>query len=183
MLTAHAYLRGDEKAIESSCLDGSVGAGIGGGKGGNTGDRRPGGGGYSDSGGRHDGAGMGLRLRARAAADAARATDRSSIVSAARGAQTLLAEFSAQVRFAAAAALAKLAILLVAAEATFAAEAVAAHIGDMDDDDGGVGNIPRMRWSVDPDDWETVGTLFIEGFHHIHPRFVSQKRIPWIVPS
>jgi hypothetical protein len=44
---------------------------------------------------------------------------------------------------------------MVAAEATFAADAVAEQIGDVDNDDKGCGKIPRMRWSVDPDDWET----------------------------
>ena len=83
------------------------------------------------------GGAMGLKLRARAAADGARATDRASIIAAARGAQALLTELSVSVRFSAAAALAKLAVLLVAAEATFTAGAVAAQIGDVDDDEAG----------------------------------------------
>ena len=98
---------------------------------------------------------LGLKLRARAAADAARATDKSSVAVAARGVAALVGDRSPQVRAGACAALSELAKLLVAAEATSAAGDVARRVGDADDDARGAGRIPRMRWTVDDDDFET----------------------------
>ena len=95
-----------------------------------------------------------LKLKARAACDAARATDRGSIVIAARGALALLLDLTPAVRVAAAAALGKLGALLVAGEATAAAEKIAETVGDEDEDDG-CGRVPAVRWNREPDDWET----------------------------
>ena len=58
-------------------------------------------------------------------------------------------------RAGACAALSELAKLLVAAEATSAAGDVARRVGDADDDARGAGRIPRMRLTVDDDDFET----------------------------
>ena len=95
-----------------------------------------------------------LKLKARAACDAARAADRGSIVIAARGALALLLDLTPAVRVAAAAALGKLGALLVAGEATAAAEKIAEIVGDEDEDDG-CGRVPAVRWNREPDDWET----------------------------
>ena len=96
-----------------------------------------------------------LKLKARAACDAARAADKGSIVIAARGAQALLLDLTPAVRVAASVALGKLGILLVAAEATAACEKIAETVGDEDEDDG-CGRVPAMRWTRDADDWETA---------------------------
>ena len=58
------------------------------------------------------------------------------------------------VRVAAAAAPGKLGALLVAGEATAAAEKIAEIVGDEDEDDG-CGRVPAVRWNREPDDWET----------------------------
>ena len=97
---------------------------------------------------------LGLKLRARAACDAARATDRAAIVAAAKGAVALLKDASLATRRAAANAVARLAALLVACEASRAAEVVGAAMDDLDRDFGDA-PAPRLRWDVPPDDWET----------------------------
>ena len=96
---------------------------------------------------------MFLKLRARAACDAARRTDRDSLVRASRGAVRLLNDASPDVRVAAAGALKALATVLVAAEASFAAVAVASRVGECHADRGD-GDVPAGRWSVPRDDWE-----------------------------
>ena len=96
---------------------------------------------------------MFLKLRARAACDAARRTDRDSLVRASRGAVRLLNDASPDVRVAAAGALKALATVLVAAEASFAAVAVASRVGECHSDRGD-GDVPAGRWSVPRDDWE-----------------------------
>ena len=97
---------------------------------------------------------LGLKIRARAACDAARATDRASIVAAAKGVVALARDASPATRRAAAHATAKLAALLVACEASRAAEAVGAAMDDPDRDSGDA-PAPRLAWDVPADDWET----------------------------
>ena len=96
---------------------------------------------------------MFLKLRARAACDAARRTDRDSLVAASRNAVRLLGDASPDVRFAAAGALEALATVLVAAEASFAAAAVASRVGECHADRGDA-DVPAGRWTVPRDDWE-----------------------------
>jgi hypothetical protein len=96
---------------------------------------------------------MFLKLRASAACDAARRVDRDSLVAASRGAARLLGDASPDVRVAAAGAIAALATVLVAAEASFAAAAVAARVGECHLDRGD-GDVPAGRWSVPRDDWQ-----------------------------
>jgi hypothetical protein len=123
ILAAHANLRGDRAA-----LDGDV----------------------SETGTETK---MFLKLRARAACDAARRTDRDSLVAASRNAVRLLGDASPDVRVAAAGALKALATVLVAAEASFAAAAVASRVGECHADRGDA-DVPAGRWSVPRDDWE-----------------------------
>ena len=127
ILAAHAHLRGDRAALVGD-KDAESNT--------NTRSRRR----------------MFLKLRASAACDAARRVDRDSLVAASRGATRLLGDASPDVRVAAAGAIAALATVLVAAEASFAAAAVAARVGEYAD--RGDGDVPAGRWSVPRDDWQ-----------------------------
>ena len=128
ILAAHAHLRGDRAALVGD-KDAESNT--------NTRSRRR----------------MFLKLRASAACDAARRVDRDSLVAASRGATRLLGDASPDVRVAAAGAIAALATVLVAAEASFAAAAVAARVGECHADRGD-GDVPAGRWSVPRDDWQ-----------------------------
>jgi hypothetical protein len=128
ILAAHAHLRGDRAALVGDAAESNT----------NTSNSRR---------------VMFLKLRASAACDAARRVDRDSLVAASRGAARLLGDASPDVRVAAAGAVAALATVLVAAEASFAAAAVAARVGECHLDRGD-GDVPAGRWSVPRDDWQ-----------------------------
>jgi hypothetical protein len=128
ILAAHAHLRGDRAALVGDAAESNT----------NTSNSRR---------------VMFLKLRASAACDAARRVDRDSLVAASRGAARLLGDASPDVRVAAAGAIAALATVLVAAEASFAAAAVAARVGECHLDRGD-GDVPAGRWSVPRDDWQ-----------------------------
>ena len=102
-----------------------------------------------------DGRRMFLKLRARAACDGARRVDRDALIEAAKGTLVLLTDSSPDVRIAVAGALKVIGALLVAAEATFAASAVANEVGDVHTDFGDC-DVPAPRWELPPEDWQQL---------------------------
>ena len=102
---------------------------------------------------------MSLKLRARAALHACRATDAGAIAWACRGVSRALAPGSGlprAVRRGAASALGDLSTLLVAREIADAAVEVGASVGDPDAPDEGDAVVPAPAWDVPEGDWETA---------------------------
>lgn len=97
---------------------------------------------------------MFLKLRARAACDAARRVDLFSVIETAKGVLALLYDTSPDVRIAVAFALRPIGALLVAAEASFVATAVGNEIGEIHHDWGDA-DVPANRWALPFEDWET----------------------------